>query len=284
MLTKNIINNSKNIFLIRIDYIIFIINCIFLTISNNVFLFNNNYISEIKLKIKGNGTQKIFYKKNAESPNQIYLNRNLTDSKLKDKYITININGNADQENNISLIWNNFRGHLMYLFRSLTNIIEADLSKLNASIIEMQSTFNGCSSLKFANLSNLDISQVTNMGHLFAYCISLTSVDLSNLDTSKVNFMDNMFLNCFSLSTLNLSNFDTSKVSNIENMFKNCKSLISLNLSNFNLPLIKDISDMFINCNNLVYLNIKNMDIPLNQLQTIIKNISINTVLCINKI
>ena len=251
ILTKDIINNTKTIFLIRINYIIFIINCFFLTISNNIFLFNNNYIYEIKLKIKGNGTQKIFYKKNAESPALIYLNGKLIEKTVKNYYyITININDNANQENNVSLIWNNFDGLLNDMFMNLTNITEADLTKLNTPVISMPSTFNGCSSLKFANLSNLDISKVTNMGHLFAYCISLTSVDLSNLDTSNVNFMDNMFLNCISLSTLNLSNFDTSQVSKIENMFKNCKSLISLNLSNFNLPLINDISNMFINCNN----------------------------------
>ena len=147
----------------------------------------------------------------------------------------------------------------------------------------MANSFYGCNSLKFANISNLDISQVTNMGHLFADCNSLISVDLSNLNTLNVNYMDNMFLNCFSLKSLDLSNFDTSKVNRISNMFKNCTSLISLNISNFYLPSFKDISDMFIDCKNLEYLNIKNIKISQNQLQTIIKNTGINIVICINE-
>jgi surface protein len=96
---------------------------------------------------------------------------------MKNGYKTININGKSDEVNTIILKWNIFNGYLSDMFKNIPDIIETDLSKLNSSIIGMPDTFFGCSSLKFANLSNLDISQVTNMGHLFADCISLTSVD-----------------------------------------------------------------------------------------------------------
>ena len=270
--------------MIRIDCIIFIIIffCIIINSYNDI-LFYNNYISEITLKIKGNGTQKILYTGYSRKPDKIYLNGNSIIENSKNPYKTINIQGNADQINTIVLIWNNFQGYLDNIFKDLSNIIEADLSKLKVSIKIMANSFYGCYSLKFANISNLDISQVTNMGHLFADCNSLISVDLSNLNTLNVNYMDNMFLNCFSLKSLDLSNFDTSKVNRISNMFKNCTSLISLNISNFYLPSFKDISDMFIDCKNLEYLNIKNIKISQNQLQTIIKNTGINIVICINE-
>ena len=65
--------------------------------------------------------------------------------------------------------------------------------------------FQYCSSLTSVDLSNWDISNVTNMYAIFFYCSSLTSVDLSNWDTSNVTSMSSMFFHCDSLKNLTLS-------------------------------------------------------------------------------
>ena len=110
MIKNNIIINNTNIFLIRIDYIIFIINFFFIINSYNNILFFNYYISEITLKIKGNGTQKILYTGYSRKPDKIYLNGNSIKVNSKDPCGAINVQGNADQINTIVLIWNNFQG------------------------------------------------------------------------------------------------------------------------------------------------------------------------------
>ena len=190
---------------------------------------------------------------------------------------------NESEINNVRILYDNFNGNLANSFNVLKNVIYVDLSKLNTPVTDIANAFWSCTSLKSVNLSNLDTSQVQNMGHLFAECISLTSVDLSSFNTSRVKNMDNIFLNCFSLTSLNLSNFDTSSVTIIEFMFKNCTSLTSLDLSSFRVKDSLDISNMFIGNFNIEYLNIKNINIKEKDIQTFIRNSANNLVICINE-
>ena len=278
---KRKINLLKKIIINRI-YLLYIISIhifYFPVISDDNLLFNMNFVCEITLTIKGNGTQKIL-NNNYGKPLQVYLNDGIVN--FNDNYYrTIYINGS--EINNVRIIWNTFNGNLANSFTGLNNIIYVDLSKLNTPVINLANTFRFCTSLKSINLSNLDTSQVTNMGNLFAGCTSLTSVDLSSFNTSIVTFMDNMFLNCFSLTSLNLSNFDTSSVITIEFMFKNCTSLTSLDLSNFKFSNTLNISNMFIDNFNIEYLNIKNIKLTGEILRTFIRNSASNLVICINE-
>ena len=274
-----------NIFLSRFDMIIFFFSFIISLCNDNLVI--QNYISEVTIKIKGNGTQKILYPYFHKKPDEIYLNGNKVNSSNYSNYESIFINGKEETNNIIKIIWKNFDGNLVNAFQYLSNLIEIDLSKLNATVNNMANLFVGCTSLKSVNLSNLDTSKVANMGHLFADCKSLTSIDLSSFNTSNVLYMDNMFLNCFSLTSLNLFNFDTKSVIKIDYMFKNCTSLTSLNLSNFKISGNDDISNIFMDCRNLEYLNLYNIKILGNQndlvIRNIIGNISKISVICINK-
>ena len=276
IILKTIIKTRKNMTKNYSYILIFIFLFPILSINKN--LSNTNFISEMTLKIKGNGNQKLF-KINAEY--KIYLYGNETEYNIQDDYTIINIDNG--EENTIKVIFTSFEGKLNDAFEYLSNIIEIDLSKINTAIKSLANTFVGCSSLKFVNLTNLNTSLNDNMGHLFANCRSLASIDLSSFDTSNVLYLDNMFLNCFSLTSLNLSNFNTTKVTVIHNMFQKCILLTSLNLSNFDLPQISDISDMIIDCKNLQYLNLKNKELNSYVVQNIIRNTSKNLVICIDE-
>ena len=63
------------------------------------------------------------------------------------------------------------------------------------------------------NLSEIDTSNIINMGKMFAGCNKLTEIiGLNNFNTSKVKNMARMFEFCFELEYLDLSFFDTSNV------------------------------------------------------------------------
>ena len=276
--TRNNFTKNYSYKLLKSYHIFFLLLIYFPILSKNNIRFNVNFDSEMTLKIRGIGNQKLF-KINAEY--EIYLYGNKKEYYKQENYATVNIDNG--EENTIKVIFTSFEGELNYAFENLLDIIEIDLSKINTPIKNLANSFHGCSSLKFVNLSNLNTSLNNNMGHLFYNCISLVSVDLSSLDTSNVEYMDNMFYNCFSLASLNLSNFDTSKVIFIHNMFQNCTSLTSLNLSNFKLPQIDDISNMIIDCKNLQYLNLNNKDLKSSIVQNIIRNTAKNLVICIKE-
>ena len=275
---KRMIKMRKNL---EINYlfILIILNFSLYVIPNNKNLSLDEFNSEVTLKIKGTGNQKILRTKYVQKPDNIYLNNEETNSSKSEdnNYEVININ--TGEENTVKIIWNNFDGCLKQAFRNLSNITEIDLSKLNKTVNDSSDTFNGCSSLTSINLLNLDTSEVTNMGHMFANCISLISVDLSSFNTSTVKYIDNMFLNCLSLKSLNLLNFDISKVIKIESMFQNCVSLTSLNLSTFSIK-ESDMSKMFMGCNNLQYLNIWNSQTS--TIKSIVENTAKNIVICLD--
>lgn len=112
---------------------------------------------------------------------------------------------------------------------------------------DVSSMFDGCSKMKFADLSSLDTSGVQYMGGgwrsdsglistskgMFAGCSSLVSLDLSSFDTSMVISMSSMFEGCSSLKSLNLTNWNTSKVKDMSSMFEGCSSFEFLDLSQF---------------------------------------------------
>ncbi len=96
-------------------------------------------------------------------------------------------------------------------------------------------------------IGNLNTSEVTNMGSMFANCVGLTSIDLSDFNTAKVTDMESMFQNCTGLTTLDLSNFDTSNVTNMIKMFYGCTALNTLTVAT-GWTKITSYSDRFKNC------------------------------------
>ena len=60
---------------------------------------------------------------------------------------------------------------------------------------------------------------------MFYKCSSLKSADLSSFNTTNVNNMESMFNGCSSLESLDLSSFNTTNVNNMDYMFYGCSSL-----------------------------------------------------------
>lgn len=118
------------------------------------------------------------------------------------------------------------------------------------------------------DLSDLDTSNITNMGSMFAECTALTSVNLANFDTSKVTNARGMFSGCKSLTSLDLSGWDTSNILNVFNtdyngsgMFENCENLVDLKLpKNFITSKVTDIRQMFKGCKSLTSLDLSGWD------------------------
>lgn len=121
--------------------------------------------------------------------------------------------------------------------------------------------FEGCSSLKTANLTGLGTSSVRTMGSMFKDCSSLVSVVFGGIDTSSVQSMSSMFNGCEALTSLDLSGFDTTEVSSMDRMFYYCEALESLDLSGFKTGLVETMNGMFGHCKSLSSLNITGLDL-----------------------
>jgi surface protein len=105
----------------------------------------------------------------------------------------------------------------------------------------------------FTGLNNLNTSEVTNMGYMFAHCSKLTSLDLSSFNTSKVTNMECMFFYGSGLTSLKLSSFNTSLVTNMERMFAYCSNLKSIYVDNgWSTSAVTASTEMFVGCTSLV--------------------------------
>ena len=148
--------------------------------------------------------------------------------------------------------------------------------------------FYNCRNLtQIEGIQNLNTSEVTNMGNMFANCIKLTTLDVSgfkttnatdlssmfygcqnltqiegiqNLNTSEVTNMRNMFANCTNLNSLDVSNFDTQNVTDMSGLFKDCNKLTTLDVSGFKTTNATDLSGMFYCCQNLKSLDVSGFD------------------------
>ena len=102
---------------------------------------------------------------------------------------------------------------------------------------------------KYIDISEWDVSNVTNMSHMFYVCKELKSVgDLSDWDVSNVTNMSSMFLACVELESIgDISKWDVSNVTNMSYMFY---MYISLNqdLSDWDVSKVQYNILMFHNC------------------------------------
>lgn len=150
---------------------------------------------------------------------------------------------------------------LAYAFCDCSNLISADLSNLDISAVtNMYEAFSGCYNLTSLDVSGWDTSNVACMAGLFEYCFDLASLDVSGWDTSNVTEMYRVFNDCRSLKSLNLSNWKTSNATSIAYMFAGCSALSSLDLSNWNTSSVTNMYSMFNNCSGLVSLNMSGWD------------------------
>ena len=110
------------------------------------------------------------------------------------------------------------------------------------------------------DFSGWNTSNVTNMCYLFDGSTYLKTLNLSSFDTSNVTDMSFMFNGCSSLKALDLSSFNTSKVTTMNSMFHNCSSLTALNLSSFNTQNLTDMNYLFDGCSSLKTLDLSSFN------------------------
>ena len=94
------------------------------------------------------------------------------------------------------------------LFKGCKNLIEIDLSKLDASNLkDLDSAFENCPNLKFANLNLPNGKKIQSMDNSFNGCQKLENVDLTEFEPNNNVSIQNMFKNCANLNYVDLSNF-----------------------------------------------------------------------------
>ena len=155
---------------------------------------------------------------------------------------------------------------MSYLFSSATSSyskyksarFKFDLSQWDVShVTDMHAMFLHIGYLISLNVSGWNTVNVTNMNEMFAYT-GIKELDLSGWDTSNVNDMSLMFTNCNKLKKLDLSNFNTSNVTCMHGMFYGCISLKTIDLSGWDTSNVDDMGNMFMCCESLKKLDLSN--------------------------
>ena len=145
------------------------------------------------------------------------------------------------------------------LFQDCTNLTAANLSNLNASnSTHLGYMFAGCTSLNSVTFdSNVVTSSAIKINNMFQNCSSIETIDLSNFNTTNITDMSNLFWGCTSLNSITWgSNFNTAKVTNFQGMFGKCNSLPNVNLSGFNTSQATNMIGMFLECQNIITLDL----------------------------
>ena len=100
------------------------------------------------------------------------------------------------------------------------------------------------------DVSNWDVSKVTNMDSMFAGCIKFDG-DLSYWNVSNVETMSSMFVKCRNFIGKGLENWDVSNVTNMEFMFSECEDFEGKSIENWDVSNVENISYMFDYCTSL---------------------------------
>ena len=103
------------------------------------------------------------------------------------------------------------------------------------------------------DVSKWDVSNVTNMNHMFFYCKNF-DCDLSNWDVSNVTDMTSMFGFCNKFDC-DLSYWDVSNVTDMYSMFTMCKNFKGKGLENWDVSKAEDIRYMFSGCDQIAIPN-----------------------------
>jgi surface protein len=89
----------------------------------------------------------------------------------------------------------------------------------------MASMFYGCSSATGFNLSNWNVSSVTNMSYMFFGCSSATEIDLTGWVTTSLTSANYMYQNCSLLMTLPYMVVSSTTSDSLYQIVKNCNAL-----------------------------------------------------------
>ena len=114
---------------------------------------------------------------------------------------------------------------------------------------------------KYIDISDWDVSSVTDMSYMFYGCNELTSVgDISKWDVSNVTNMLRMFYNCRSFNQYKyISSWDVSNVTNMCYMFYDCKNF-NQDIHDWDVSNVTNMRSMFNGC-NIFNQDISNWDV-----------------------
>ena len=134
---------------------------------------------------------------------------------------------------------------LNYLYQGCGRLREITPLWDTSLVTTMNSAFNMCRALRYADLSHLDFGAVTDVSFLFRLCIALIDAKLPSLPSVKNCYQ--MFYNCSSLKSVALQSIPA--VTDCSFMFVSCSSLQSITLPP--LPSVTNCSNMFNGCSSL---------------------------------
>ena len=126
--------------------------------------------------------------------------------------------------------------------KNLTSINATDIPNLGNNIT-MYRMFYGATNFN-SDISNWDVSNVTNMNYMFSYATNFNS-DISNWDVSNVTGMRNMFHYATNFNS-DISDWDVSNVTNMSYIFHFATNFNS-DISNWDVSKVTGMDHMFHN-------------------------------------
>ena len=162
-----------------------------------------------------------------------------------------------------------------YMFSGNKSVEYLDLHEFNTdNLIDLGSTFSGCSSLKNLNINNWH-PKLYDMVATFANCYKLESLDLSKFDVTNAKSFRSAFVGDASLKSLNISTWKPKKITNLNSSFASLSNIKELDLSGFvNFADECDFSNIFIKINPNVVIKTGN-EIFKNDMKALYPNLNI---------
>lgn len=153
------------------------------------------------------------------------------------------------------------QGDCSGMFYNCENCTSIDLSQADMTgVTDMKEMFAGCTLCESIDISGAQTAAVTDMSKLFYSCRSLTTLSLGGINTAAVTDMSQMFSGCIALQEIDDCGFDTSSVTDMREMFRHCRELTALDLRGFHTANVNDMSLMFDDCTKLQTLDLSNFD------------------------
>lgn len=219
------------------------------------------YVEGTKLTLAGNGYGKVF-----ANPDSSYA---FSDTAKNDYY------SNLTAVNNANMLDTSKTTTFERTFSYAISLLSLDLSEWDVSNVTNMyymfgtSTSNGRQPMKLTSIGDVgdwNTANVNTMGVMFQNCSSLETLDVSNWDVGNVTDMHLMFSGCISLETLDVSNWDTGKVTTFTSMFQGSDNagdmkFTELAVENWNTSSATDMHHMFYGCGQLTEMNLHNWDV-----------------------
>ena len=170
--------------------------------------------------------------------------------KTKDELIN-NIKELFDKgETDLNCIATNKITNMGDLFFNVRNI-NFDVSEWDVSnVTNMTNMFYGCSNFKDNGIENWNVNNVEIFIGMFTYCSNIYDIDFSNWNVSNGKYFNSMFFECKKFKGNGLENWVVGKVKDMSNMFYNCTNF-NCDLSNWDISNVKNMSFAFYNCKSL---------------------------------